>query len=176
MPEADEAALAEARAPAPGRLAALWALAVAALAGHNAEEWRFGMGGWISAHPWLPGSSLHADPTQLALALAIVTTAVFLIAAVAVVSRPAWSPEVLGCLSYALMCNGAGHLVLSAASWSLMPGVVTGVLVLLPVGLLTVRSLPPVRWTAPTVATTVIAAVGMVAGSLALADVLALVV
>ncbi|HLR95609.1 MAG TPA: HXXEE domain-containing protein [Jiangellaceae bacterium] len=169
-PDAVEAA--HDKAPALGRLTMLWAMTVAALAVHNVEEWLLDMTGWIAGHPWLPGGSLHGDPDQFALGLVIVTAVVFVLASVALVVKPAWSAEVLVCVAYALMINTASHAVLSMASWSLMPGAITGALVLLPVSVVTARSLPPVRWTASAVVKTVIAALGIVYGSLALAAVL----
>src|SRR5699024_93764 len=106
-------------------------------------------------------------------ALVIVTAAIALLAAVAVVSRAAWSAETLACLSYALMANAAGHLAMSAASWDLMPGAVTGAVLFLPLGWWTVRTLPPVRWTMATVLSTVAIAVGLIGGSFGLALLLA---
>lgn len=169
---------ADAVTPAPRplkglRLAGLWVAAVAALALHNAEEWLLDLTGWIADHPWLPGRSLHGDQAQFALALLIVTAIVLVIAVIAVVAKPKWSAEVLVCVAYALIINAVSHLVVSAASWSLMPGAITGTLVLLPLGVIVVRSLPPVPWTVASVVITVIAALAVVFGSLALAAVLA---
>lgn len=170
--EAGDATPGETPAPTQGRLTTLWVLMVVALALHNLEEWLLDMADWMSEHPWLPGRSLHGDPTQFALALMIVTVVILLIAVVAVVFQPDWSAEVLTCLSYALMINAASHLGLSVLSASLMPGAITGVLILIPLGLFTVRSLPRVRWKVSTVAMTVIAAAGVVFGSLWLAGLL----
>lgn len=151
------------------RLAALWAATVSALALHNAEEWLLGLTGWIVEHPWMPGKPLHGDQAQYGLALALVTVVVLTIAVIAVVSKARWSAEVLACVAYALMINAGSHLVISVASWSLMPGAISGALVLLPLGLIIVRMLPPVRWTTSAVAMTAIAAVTVVMGSLLLA-------
>ncbi|WP_193105453.1 HXXEE domain-containing protein [Brachybacterium sp. FME24] len=154
----------------PGRrLALLWALVVVGLALHNAEEWMFGLTRWIDDHPWMPGGSLHGDQAQFGLALALVTVAVLATAITAVVSRARWSEAALVSIAYAVIVNAGSHLVMSAASWSLMPGVVSGALVLLPIGLLVTRSLPPMRWTTGSLAITIAAAVLLVLGSLVIA-------
>lgn len=154
-------------------LAMLWVATVSAVVVHNTEEWLFNMTGWIADHPWLPGRSLHGDQSEFTVALTIVTVTVLLVAGGAVVIRPRWSAEVLVCVAYALMFNGATHAVVSLLSWSFMPGVITGVLVLLPCGVLVIRTLPPVRWTISSVTVTVIAAVGITAGAFAVASVVA---
>lgn len=153
------------------RLALLWIATATAVVLHNAEEWLLDMTGWIAGHPWLPGRSLHGDPAEFALVLAIVTLAVLGLAAVAVVTRPRWSAAVLVCLAYALMVNGASHALLSLLSWSPMPGIISGVALFLPLGALLSRALPPVRWTTSTVALTALVAVGITAGAFALAAV-----
>ncbi|MEU3273066.1 HXXEE domain-containing protein [Saccharomonospora sp. NPDC006951] len=154
------------------RLALLWLAMAGAVVLHNVEEWLLDMTGWIAAHPWLPGRAWHGDREEFAVVLAIVTAAVLAIAAAAVAIRPGWSAEVLACVAYALMVNGASHVVLSLLSWSPMPGVFSGIVVLAPLGALVVHLLPPVRWTVATIAMTVIAAVGITAGAFALASVL----
>lgn len=157
----------------PGRrLALLWALVVVGLALHNAEEWVFGLTGWIGEHPWMPGGSLHGDQAQFGLALVLVTAAVLATAVTAVASRAAWSEATLVSIAYAVIVNAGSHLVMSALSWSLMPGAVTGALVLLPIGLLVTRSLPPMRWTTVSLAITIAAAVVLVLGSLVIASAL----
>lgn len=150
----------------------LWAATAGAVVLHNVEEWLLDMTGWIATQPWFPGRSLHGDQAEFAVVLAIVTTAVLAIAVIAVAFRPRWSAEVLVCVAYALMVNGASHVLLSLLSWSPMPGVISGSVVLLPVGALLVHRLPPVRWTVSIVAMTVIAATGITAGAFALASVL----
>lgn len=154
------------------RLAMLWMATAGAVVVHNAEEQLFGLTGWIADHPWLPGRGLHGDAAQFGLVLAIVTAAVLAIAITAVVARPLWSAEVLTCVAYALMVNGASHALLSLLSWSVMPGALSGVAVLLPLGAFIIRALPPVRWTVSTVIATVVAAVGITAGAFVLASVL----
>ncbi|MGO2050658.1 MAG: HXXEE domain-containing protein [Microbacterium sp.] len=146
---------------------------VLALAVHNGEEWMSGLTGWIAEHPWMPGRALHGDHAQFGLALVIVTAAVLTIAVIAVASRARWSAEALVCVAYALIINAGSHLVISVLSWSPMPGVVSGSILLLPLGLVIVRTMPPLRWTVPTVVTTVLSAVVLVAGSLLVAAVLA---
>ncbi|WP_147918128.1 HXXEE domain-containing protein [Ruania zhangjianzhongii] len=157
------------RAVTPRRLGLLWALMVSGLALHNAEEWLFGLTGWMADHPWLPGRSLHGDQAQFAIALAIVTAAVLVIALIAVATRARWSEGVLVSVAYALMINAGSHVVLSVVSWSLMPGTLSGALLLLPLGLLVVRSLPVMPWTTTSLVLTVVAAVVLVMGSLAAA-------
>lgn len=152
-------------------LAVLWIAIVGAVVLHNTEEWLLNMTGWIADHPWFPGRSLHGDQSEFAIALIVVTVAVLLLGGSAVAIRPRWSTEVLVCVAYALMINGASHAVASLVSWSVMPGVITGVLVLIPCGVLVIHMLPPVRWTMSSVIVTVIAAVGITAGAFALASV-----
>ncbi|MGC5626669.1 HXXEE domain-containing protein [Georgenia sp. Z1344] len=154
------------------RQSQLWGATALAVVLHNTEECLLDMTGWIAEHPWLPGRSLHGDPAEFALVLALVTLAVLGLAAVAVGTRPRWSATVLACVACALMVNGAGHVVLSLLSWSPMPGLVSGVALLLPLGTLVSRELPPVRWTSSTVTLATLAAVGLTAGAFALAAVL----
>ncbi len=153
------------------RLALLWAAVAAAVVLHNAEEWLLDMT-VDRRHSWLLGRALHGDRAEFALVLAIVTATVLAIAVIAVAARPRWSAEVLACIAYVLMVNGISHVLLSLLSWSPMPGVISGAAVLLPLGVLVVRLLPPVRWTFPAVAMTVISAVGVTAGAFALAALL----
>lgn len=154
------------------RLALLWVAAAGVVLLHNAEEWLLDMTGWIAGQAWIPGHALHGDQSEFALVLAIVTFAVWAIAAVAVLARPRWSAEVLVCIGYALAVNGVSHVVLSLVSQSLMPGAITAVTVLVPFGVLVIRALPTVPWTISSVATTIIAVVGITAGAFALAALL----
>lgn len=151
------------------RLKLLWAAVAAAVVLHNTEEWLLNMTGWIAEHQWLPGRSLHGDQTEFAFVLAIVTTAVLVLALTAIATRPPWSAEVLVCLTWALIVNAISHIVLSLLSGSLMPGLLSGSSILLPVGAYLLWRLPPVRWTPSTVAATLVAAVGLTAGAFALA-------
>lgn len=160
-------------APGRGRLALLWAVTVVALAVHNAEELLRDLPGWQADRPWLPGSALYGDQPQFAVALAVVTGLALVLAVAAVVWRATWSAQVLVCVGYALLVNAAGHVLLSLVSWSLMPGVLTSVLVLVPVFVLLTRALPPVRWTVSSVLVTLVAAFGVVVGSLVIAAALA---
>ncbi|WP_423464189.1 HXXEE domain-containing protein [Promicromonospora sp. MS192] len=144
-------------------------MAIVALAVHNAEELVRDLPGWQAERPWLPGGAVYGDQAQFAGALAIVTGAVLVLAVAAVAGRTAWSAPVLVCVGYALLVNAMGHVLLSVVTWSLMPGVITSVLVLVPVAVLLARTLPPVRWTASTVLVTLVAAVGLVLGSLVIA-------
>lgn len=155
--------------PTPRRLALLWGVLVLALAVHNLEEVLLDLPRWAADRPFLPSAALYGEQAQFGLAVLIVTGVVAVIGAIAIVRRPAWSAEVLACLAHVLLINAATHVVVSAVSWSLMPGLVTGVLLLLPIGLLVVRSLPPVQWTRANVLIVVGAAAGIVFGSLGLA-------
>ncbi|MGW2092910.1 HXXEE domain-containing protein [Promicromonospora sukumoe] len=159
--------------PSRVRLALLWAVTVVALAVHNAEELVRDLPGWHTGRPWLPGSALYGDPAQFAVALAIVTGLALVLAVAGVAWRAAWNAQVLVCVGYALLVNAAGHVLLSVVSWSLMPGVLTSVLVLVPVFVLLTRTLPPVRWTVSSVLVTLVAAFGVVIGSLVIAAALA---
>lgn len=155
--------------PSPRLLAGLWMLTVAALALHNAEEWWLRLTEWIADHSWMPGGALHGDQVQYGLALIIVTAAVLAIAIVAVVTRAPWSSAVLVCVSYALIINAASHLALSVASWDLMPGTISGILLLVPLGLFIIRTLPPIPWSVSSAVTIALAAIGIIIGSLLLA-------
>ena len=149
----------------------LWVATAAATTLHNAEEWLLDMTGWIAGHPWLPGRSLHGDQAEFALLLTIVTATVLAIAVVAVVAQPSWSADVLVCLSYALIINSTSHVLVSLLSRSAMPGVISGITVLFPLGVLVTRTLPPVRWTIPATAITAAAAAGITLGAFVLASV-----
>src|SRR5690625_768701 len=105
------------------RLSLMWTATTAALILHNLEEWMLGMTEWIASHPWLPWRSLHGDTNGFAIALVIVSGAVFLIALTAVTTQPRWSADVLVFIAYAMMVNGISHAAVSLLSWSLMPGV-----------------------------------------------------
>lgn len=146
----------------------LWAMTALALVLHNAEELLLDLTGWIADRPHVPGHALHGDQAQYAIALTFVTAAVIGLAVVAVATQPRWSAEVLVCLAYALMANGMSHGLLSLLTWSAMPGVMSGVL-LLALGALVVHALPAVTWTASSVLVTLVAAVGGTVGALALA-------
>ncbi len=162
----------EAREVSRRRIDLLWALAVGALALHNAEELLLGLTGWIAEHPWMPGRALHGDQAQFAISLAIVTAAVLAIAVVAVTTRAEWSAGALVGVAWALIINAGSHLLMTTVSWSLMPGTVSGALVLLPLGLLIVRTLQPMRWTTVSVLLAAFAAAMLVFGSLVIAAVL----
>ncbi|MFE7504394.1 HXXEE domain-containing protein [Promicromonospora sp. NPDC057488] len=151
------------------RLGLFWCLVAMALAVHNAEELARDLPGWQADRPWLPGAALYGDQGQFAVALAIVTGAALVLAVVAVTTRATWSAPVLVCVSYALLVNAAGHVLLSIVCWSLMPGVLTSVVVLAPVAVFLTRALPPVRWTISAALVTLVAALGLVVGSLAIA-------
>lgn len=153
------------------RLATLWIATAGAVVLHNIEEWLFDMTGWVAAHPGLPGRALHGDQAQFEVALVIVTAPVLILAATAVAFRPRWSAEALVYVAHAIVINGASHVLLSILTWSLMPGVITGVIMLLPVGALVIHVLPSPRWTMSSVIMTVVAAVGIAVGALALASV-----
>lgn len=155
--------------PAAGRLVVLWIAGVLAVTLHNLEEWLFDMTGWMATHDRLPGSSLHGDQDRYAAALVLVTLALLAVAIVALAARATWSAGVLVCVGYVLLANASSHVLMSLVAGSLMPGVVTGVLVLVPFGLLVLFTLPPIRWTLTTTALTVLAAVAFVGGSLTLA-------
>lgn len=155
--------------PTPRRLALLWCVLVLALAVHNLEEVALDLPRWAADHPFLPSAVLHGDQAQFGLAVLIVTSVVAVIGGIAIVRRPAWSGEVLSCLAHVLLINATSHIAVSAVSWSVMPGLVTGVVLLLPIGLLVVRSLPPVRWTRANVLIVISAAAGILFGSLGLA-------
>lgn len=151
------------------RLQSFWLLVVVGLALHNVEEGLLGLTGWVASHPWMPGRGMHGEQAQFVLALAMVTAVVLAIAVVAVMRRTRWSAGALTAVAWAFIINASSHLVLSLTSWSVMPGTVSGVLVLLPLGLLIVHTLPSTRWSTMSVIGTTIAAVGLVMGSLVLA-------
>ena len=153
------------------RLSTLWMATAGTVVLHNVEGWLFYVTGWVAAHPGLPGRAMHGGPDQFAVALVIVTATVLILAAAAVVFRPRWSAETLTYVAHAIIINGASHIILSIMTWSLMPGVITGVILLLPLGGLVIHVLPSLRWTISSVTTTVIAAAGIAAGALALASV-----
>lgn len=155
------------------RLRVLWALGFGGLALHNLEEGLFGLTRWMAGHAWLPGRVLHGDGTQFAIALVLVTTVVLVVAVLAVTTRARWGVGALAGIAYAFLINAGSHIVLSVASWSLMPGTVSAALVLLPVGLLLLRSLPATPWSTASVVATVGAALGLMMGSLVLAAALA---
>jgi hypothetical protein len=154
------------------RLRLLWSATSVAVVLHSAEEWSTDMTGWISRRPWLPAAEMHEGNQEFTLVLALVTAALLALAALAVVARPRWSSDVLVCVLWALMANAAGHAVLSLLSWSVMPGTISGVAVIMPLGVLALRALPPVRWTVGTTVTTLVAALGLMAGAFALAALL----
>lgn len=154
------------------RLPLLWVATAGVVLLHNCEEWLLDMTGWIAGQTWIPGHSLHGDGSEFLLVLLLVTIVVLAVSAIAVLARPSWSAEVLVCLAYALVVNGMSHIVLSVVSQSVMPGAITAVAVLLPFGVAVICALPAVPWTASSVATTIIAVVGVTAGAFGLASLL----
>ncbi|MGD7787265.1 HXXEE domain-containing protein [Propionibacteriaceae bacterium Y1700] len=123
------------------RLTMLWLATALAVMLHNAEEWWFGLTTWMAERPWLPGHAVHGDARTFDVVLAIVTCAVLALALTAIVLRPRWSAGVLIWVSWGLVINGLGHLVLAAIALSPMPGVVSGVGLLVPLGLVSLRQL-----------------------------------
>lgn len=123
-------------------LTLLWIAAAGAVALHNVEEWLLDMTGWIAGKGWHPGHTLHGDQGRFAVALAIVTVAVLALSLVATITKPTWSAATLVYVAYALVINGVSHLVLSVLAGEVMPGVITGVAVLIPLGGFIVHTLP----------------------------------
>ncbi|TGD30595.1 HXXEE domain-containing protein [Brevibacterium sp. S22] len=143
----------------------LWLAVAVSVVVHNTEEWLLDMSGWIAAHPWFPGSSLHGDRSEFGLVLALVAGAVVALALFAIIVRPTWSAEVLVCVAYALIANAVSHSVFSLLSWSVMPGLISGLALLVPLSLMIVRLVPPVQWRISTVILTVLVASGITAGA-----------
>ncbi|ASO21704.1 hypothetical protein AHOG_20435 [Actinoalloteichus hoggarensis] len=156
-----------------GRLAWCWAWAVVSFALHNAEEWLGDLPAWSVAQPALPWSVPVESSAAFGLAVAMLTVAVALAGVVAVVTRASWSAETLSCFAIVLLINVVSHVALSLATWSLMPGVLTGVALLLPAALVILRVLPRVRLNLPTTLWTAAAAVAATLGALWVAGAIA---
>ena len=152
----------------PGGPAPWWFLTVAVFAAHNAEEYLRDLPGWAAEHApaWI--SAVHSGQAGFGVAAGLLTVAALVVAVVVVVRRPAWSSEVLVCFAVVLIINAANHLLMSALTLSLMPGVLTSPLLVL-LGVYMFVRLPRVRATWPTVLATVLVAVLATVGTLVLA-------
>lgn len=146
--------------------AALWAMTIAALMVHNVEEGTLGLNRWLTAQPWFPSQALHLSDGQFTAALVILTVIVGLLAVISVLLPPRWGVEALTAIAYALIVNAVSHIMVSFVTWSLMPGVATSVLVLLPVNIAVLRRLPTTRWTTASVVVTALLALALLLGTL----------
>lgn len=119
-----------------------WAAAFA-LALHNAEEVLLNLPAWADAHPqtaafnWSSGSDAFSI-----IALVIVVMAIGF--ALWVQLRPAvWMRLLLRLLAWVMLINAASYMAISLYTGSLMPGVVSAVIILVPVFSLIVRGTGP---------------------------------
>lgn len=128
-----------------------WAAATAAFLIHNAEEVIFGLPAWANAHP-TAGWVATMMPEQRFVPAVIGLSIVVLALAVLGTWRPApWSRQVLRFFAVVMLLNAASHVGLSLWTASIMPGLWTALILLLPVlGWIAIR--PPARRHAPSTA------------------------
>jgi hypothetical protein len=109
-----------------------WAAALA-LSIHNAEEIALGLPGWAEAHPQTAGFNWSAGSNAFMFTAVLLMGAAFLSALMAQLSPRRWMGAWLKVVAVVMLVNAASHLALSVYTGSLMPGVVSAFLVLLPV-------------------------------------------
>ncbi|GAB3213616.1 HXXEE domain-containing protein [Marinactinospora thermotolerans] len=119
----------------------LWPLLTVAFALHNLEEYLADLPAWASVPGRFPGGFPVSTPA-FGSALLLLTLAFAALAAFAVLRRPAWSGAALACAALALLLNAVSHVLVSLLVWSVMPGLVSALLVLAPVCLSSLRSPP----------------------------------
>jgi len=114
----------------------LFLLLVVAFTLHNAEEYVLNLSGWMDTHG---DSSQQWHPATFRNALFGVSITGWLIYLVLCYWGRSRSVRFVGALmSAALVANALGHVALSIVHKSWMPGVFTGVLLILPFGVLVV--------------------------------------
>lgn len=127
---------------AMGRNLWSWVALISALGLHNAEEWIRDLPTW-SAASTIVLEFLAADVHRgFGLALALVTLVPAIGAIVIRRAAPMTEPMWLAILAWVLIVNALWHVVLSLVTWTLMPGVVTAIALLLPVSVHVLASLP----------------------------------
>lgn len=117
--------------PIPYRRA--WMAAAAAFLIHNVEETTLDLPGWSVAHPVLTWFGWMEQPGLFSIAVGIMSLAVGCGAIYAIATGPSWSGWVLHLFAFVMLLNALGHISISLMTSSLMPGVITAVLVILPV-------------------------------------------
>ena len=120
-----------------------WAAASAAFFIHNAEEVLFGLPDWAAAHPQV-GWIATAMPQQRFGAMVILLSVIVVALAVIGTLRPLrWTRFVLRLFASIMLLNAASHIELSLLTGSIMPGLWTAVVLLLPMmGWIAVRPAP----------------------------------
>jgi hypothetical protein len=112
-------------------------------AAHVAEEYWGGFPAWASAHTGLA----LTEPAFLSLNFLFFGVMAAGVVAALLVGPAQWLLIPLGT---AVLINGIAHLAASIITWSYSPGVVTGVLLWVPLGLSIIRAARAV-WPKPTV-------------------------
>ncbi|MDP3740087.1 MAG: HXXEE domain-containing protein [Hyphomonadaceae bacterium] len=110
-----------------------WAAAMAAFLIHSVEEVALNLPAWVGAHPVLPWLGWMAPAGMFATVVGVLTAVVGGLAIYAMATAPRWSRRVLIVFAAVMLGNAASHIVLSAMTSSLMPGVATAGLVVVPV-------------------------------------------
>lgn len=111
----------------------LWVAAILAFALHAGEEALSGLPQWATVHPLVPWMASMLSGDRFILVAGALTLVVLAVGGYAVAVRPGWSGLLLRVLAWVMLANAASHVVLSILTMSYMPGLVTAVLVLVPV-------------------------------------------
>ena len=100
---------------------------------HNGEEALADLPGWSEAHPQLGWMAAVMPRERFLIAAAGLTLLVLALALAASLRPGRWSEPVLQVLAWIMIVNATSHVALSLLTGSIMPGVISAVLILLPV-------------------------------------------
>ena len=119
-----------------------WAAAFLALLIHNAEELLLNLPAWAAAQPqWRWAAGVMPEGRFQAVVM-VLTLLALLLAIVGTVRPTRWTEALLLLLAGVMLFNAATHIVVSLLARAAMPGVVTSVVLVLPVMLWILASRP----------------------------------
>jgi hypothetical protein len=110
-----------------------WPLAWAAFLLHNAEEVVFGLPAWSAAHAQVGWIAIAMPPQRFVIAVIALSVIVTALALWGMLRPGIWPQRVLRLFAIIMLANAASHLALSLWSDSVMPGLWTALLLLVPV-------------------------------------------
>ena len=120
-----------------------WAAASTAFLIHNAEELLFGLPDWATANPQVGWIATTMPEQRFATAVILLSMIVVALAVIGTLQPLSWTRFVLRLFAGIMLLNAASHIGLSLLAGSIMPGLWTALVLLLPVmGRIAVRPLP----------------------------------
>lgn len=117
--------------PRGKNLGVLWVCLFSLLVVHNAEELLLGLPAWTREHPWFPDRVSGSYDTFIP-AVVVVICAGGVLAVYAVLRRPRWSRPALIVATGLLALNAVSHIVASLVTQTVMPGLYSSVLIVVP--------------------------------------------